>query len=471
MREPIVLSTTPRAPEAPETPEEAGAATLRVVLIGVFITILDFFIVNVAIPSTQRDLHASAAAIEWVVAGYGLAYGSGLVLGGRLGDIFGRRRMFTIGLALFTLASVGCGLAVDSNTLVAARVVQGASAALLAPQVIAILRATYRGPAQVRAINAYALTMGLAAVFGQLIGGLLVQADLFGLGWRTCFLINVPFGVVGLIMARRVIPESRSGVPVRLDVGGTVLITLALAAALLPLIQGRQQGWPLWTWVSFGLAAALLLAYSRRRHESPVIEPALFRERAFTAGLLTQLAFTMGMAAYFLIFALYVQQGRGLDALQAGMIFAPIGVGYLMASLFVPRLAKRFGRQVIALGGLTRAAGLAGLLVGVAQHCPVGWLVPALLVDGIGMGLALAPIMNTVLARVALSHAGAAAGVLTTAQQVGGAIGVGIVGIVFYGSVSSGVTQAFQHGLLYLIAVTLAVAGLVQLVPRTTVRA
>ncbi|WP_460792895.1 DHA2 family efflux MFS transporter permease subunit [Micromonospora sonneratiae] len=446
------------------------ASTMPTVLTGVFITILDFFIVNVTIPATQLDLHASATAMEWVVAGYGLAYGSGLILGGRLGDMFGRRRMFVIGLTLFTLTSIACGLAPDATTLVTARVTQGASAALLAPQVLAILRTTYSGSAQARAINLYALTMGLAAVFGQLIGGLLIQADLFGLGWRLCFLINVPIGVAALIMTRRAVPESRLSGTTRLDLGGTVLVTLALVATLLPLIEGREQGWPLWTWLSFAVATALFLAYGRRRHESPLIDLSLFRERAFTVGLLTQLTFTMGMAAYFLIFALYTQQGRGLDALQAGLIFAPMGAGYLAASLLASRLVARFGRQVIALGGLTRALGLAALLVMVAQDSPISWLVPALIIDGIGMGLALAPIMGTVLARVAPHHAGAAAGALTTAQQVGGAIGVGIVGIVFYGSLSAGVAQAFQHSLVYLIAITVALAGLVQLLPGPTAK-
>jgi predicted MFS family arabinose efflux permease len=272
-------------------------------------------------------------------------------------------------------------------------------------------------------------------------------------------------------MTRRVVPESRLSGTVRLDLGGTALVTLALVATLLPLIEGRERGWPLWTWLSFAIAAALVLAYGRRRHESPLIDLTLFRERAFTVGLLTQLAFTMGMAAYFLIFALYAQQGRGLNALQAGLIFLPIGAGYLAASQLAPMFVARLGRQVIAVGGLTRALGLTALLITVAQDRPIGWLVPALLIDGFGMGLALAPIMGTVLARVAPHHAGAAAGVLTTTQQVGGAIGVGIVGVVFYGNPSGGVTQAFQHGLVYLIAVTAAIAGLVQLLPRSTTKA
>ncbi|MFG1824502.1 MFS transporter [Microbispora bryophytorum] len=444
----------------------ARAGTLPTVLTGVFVAILDFFIVNVAIPTMQRDLHAGPAAIEWVVAGYALAYGSGLILGGRLGDVFGRRRIFALGLALFTLASVACGLAPDAGSLVAARVVQGAAAAVLAPQVLAVIRTAYSGTAQARAVNAYALTMGLAAVFGQLVGGLLIQADLFGLGWRACFLINLPIGAAALAATWRVIPESRAAGAVRLDLGGAALVTLALAATLLPLIEGREQGWPVWTWVSFALAVALLLAYARRRHDSPLIDLALFRERAVTAGLLTNLAFSMGMAAYFLIFAMYSQEGRGLDALHAGLVFTPIGAGYLAASLPAPRLAARFGRQIIAFGGLTRAVSLAVLLIAVTQNAPIGWLVPVLAVDGAGMGLVLSPIMGTVLSRVAPHHAGGAAGALTTAQQVGGALGVGIIGIVFYGALSGGVTVAFQHGLVYLIVITLAIAALVQWLPR-----
>lgn len=470
MREPTVLSTSsgrPHAPTPTAVPTRPRAATLPILLTGVFITILDFFIVNVAVPSIERDLHASAAAVQWVVAGYGVAYGSGLIVGSRLGDLFGRRRLFLVGLAAFGLASAGCGLAPNTGMLITARAVQGAAAALLTPQVLAILRTTYQGRQQRRAISAYALTMGLAAAFGQVIGGLLIQADLFGLGWRTCFLINVPIGTAALVLARRAIPESRQDGAPRLDVAGAILVTLAVVAIMLSLIEGREQGWPLWTWLLFGLAAALLMGYSRRRHESPVIDLSLFRERAFTVGLLCQLVLTMSMPAYFLILALYMQQGRGLAALPAGLLFTAAGTGYVVASLVAPWLTTRLGRQVIALGGLTRAAGLTALFLLAAPHHPIGWLVPALLIDGAGLGLALAPIMGTVLARVAPHQAGAAAGALTTTQQVGGAIGVGLVGIVFYGSLASGITPAFQHGLLFLIAIAVTLAGLVQLLPRT----
>ncbi|UGQ11464.1 MFS transporter [Yinghuangia sp. ASG 101] len=440
------------------------AGTLPLVLTGVFVTILDFFIVNVAIPSTQQDLNAGPTAIEWVVAGYGLAYGSGLILGSRLGDIHGRRRMFMLGLALFTVASVACGVAPDARTLVAARIAQGMAAALLAPQVLAIIRTAYTGAAQARAVGAYALTMGLAAVFGQLIGGVLIQADLFGMGWRACFLINVPIGVVVLATARRVLPESRADAATRLDLVGTALIMSALLATLLPLIEGREQGWPLWTWFSFAATPVLLAAYAARRHASPVVDTALFRERAFTVGLFANLVFTMGMAAYFLVFALYMQQARDLDALQAGLIFTPLGVGYLAASQAAPRLAARHGRQVIGAGAALRVVALTGLFVAVGADAALGWMVPLLLADGFGMGLALAPIMGTVLAGVSPRHAGSAAGVLTTAQQVGGALGVGIVGVVFYGAADD-IPRAFQHSLIYLVAVTAVLGALVQLLP------
>ena len=460
MRRPTVLST--QAP--PSTP---SPLLLPTVLSGVFITILDFFIVNVAIPTVRLDLGAGPTAIEWIVAGYGLAYGAGLILGGRLGDLAGRRRVFALGLAGFTLASLACGLAGSPTALVLARIVQGATAALLAPQVLALIRAALPPARQARAINAYAVTMGLAAVFGQLAGGALIRADVFGLGWRACFLINVPIGLAALALTRRVVPESRAEGATRLDVGGAALITFGLVAVLLPLIEGRAQGWPAWTWLSFVAAAGLLIAYARRPHPAPVIDPAVFREPAVTVGLVAQLAFTMTMAGYFLVFALYTQQDRGLDALGAGLIFAPIGVGYLSASLLAPRLTRRLGRQTIALGGLTRAAALTLLLALVAADAPLAAMAPVLAIDGFGMGLALAPILGTVLARVAARHAGAAAGLLTTTQQVGGALGVGIIGVIFYGA-DGGVAAGFRHGLVYLIAVALLLAAVVQFLPSAT---
>jgi MFS family permease len=442
---------------------------------------LDFFIVNVAIPSLQRELHAGAAAIQWVVAGFGLAVAAVLITASRLGDAFGRRRVFTVGLVLFTITSAACGLAPTAGLLIAGRVLQGVSAGLMTPQVLAILRTSYSGQAQARAFSMFGLSLGIGAVSGQLIGGLLIRADVFGLDWRTCFLINVPVGAVAVALTPRVVPESRGPARGALGIPGMVIAGVALVAIVVPLIQGRQAGWPAWTWPSLAGGCLLLAAFAWYQHRvaarggTPLIDPALFRERAFTAGLLAQLVFWTGQASFFLVLALYLQEGRGLTALASGVVFTAIGAGYLVTSSTAHHLARLLGRQVIAVGAVIMMAGLALLWAAAAAGAGgagseggagVGWLVPGLLVDGLGMGMVLAPLAVTVLARVSPQHAGPAAGVLSTVQQVGNALGVALLGIVFYGALGGGVPYAFRGCLIFLIAVELVLAGLVQLLPK-----
>jgi EmrB/QacA subfamily drug resistance transporter len=445
-------------------------ALLPVVLTAAFMITLDFFIVNVAIPSLQRDLHAGTAAIQWVVAGFGLAVAAVLITASRLGDAFGRRRVFTVGLVLFTITSAACGLAPTAGLLVAGRAAQGVAAGLMTPQVLAILRTSYSGQAQARAFSMFGLSLGIGAVSGQLIGGLLIRADVLGLDWRTCFLINVPVGAAAVALTPRVVPESRGPAHGALGIPGMVIASLALVAIVLPLIQGRQAGWPAWTWPSLAggcLLLAAFAAYQRRaaaRGGAPLIDPALFRERAFAAGLLAQLVFWTGQASFFLVLALYLQEGRGLTALASGVVFTAIGAGYLITSSTAHHLARRLGRQVIAAGAVIMVAGLLLLRAGAAAG--VGWLVPGLLVDGLGMGMVLAPLAVTVLARVSAQHAGPASGVLSTVQQVGNALGVALIGIVFYGTLGAGVPHAFRGCLVFLMAVELVLAGLVQLLPK-----
>jgi EmrB/QacA subfamily drug resistance transporter len=479
--EPVsVDAVTVAARQAQDGPARPDRGTMLVLLAGIFMAILDFFIVNVAIPSIQRDLHASPATIQFIVAGFALAYGAGLIVGGRCGDIFGRRRMFVVGMALFTASSAACGVAPNATFLVIGRVCQGLSAALMSPQVLTIMGAAYQGEARARAINAYGVTMGIAAVFGQLIGGLLIQADIFGLSWRACFLINVPIGIVAIALAPRFVPESRAPGRPRVDLGGMILVSLALAAVVLPLIEGREEGWPLWAWLCLAVSVplfALFAAYEHRvplRGGSPLIDLNLFRERAFTVGLLTQLLFFTGMASFFLVFALYIQLGRGLSPLDSGLLFSAIGAGYMATSTTARKVAAKLGRQVIALGGLLRMVGLGLLLltmaaIGVTGHTT--WFIPALIIDGAGMGLAVAPLVSTVLSRITPQHAGAASGVLSTGQQIGSAAGVAIIGIIFYGALpaSPGLndyTNAFRFSLVYLIGVGLTLAVLVQFLPR-----
>jgi EmrB/QacA subfamily drug resistance transporter len=451
-------------------------ALLPVVLAGTAMVILDFFIVNVAMPATQRDLHAGASAIQWVVAGYGLALAAGLVTGGRLGDHFGRRRMFALGLALFTLTSAACGVAPNAEILVAGRVAQGLASALLMPQVLAIIGIAYDGEERVKAITAYALTLGLAAVAGQLIGGALIQIDIAGLGWRSCFLVNVPVGIAALALTFRFVPESRAASSGRLDLVGAALVTVGLVAFALPLIDGRQYGWPTWTWLSLAASPVVLGAFvlfQRRlaaRGGSPLVAPALFRERAFRVGLGMLVVFYAGVASFFLVLALYLQDGRGLSALDSGLVFSFEGIGFMATSMAGPAITRRLGVQGLALGAAVRAAALAGfwLLIGhVGGGGSVAWVALALLLDGAGMGMVMGPSMQLVLAKVSPEHAGAAAGVLAAAQQVGNAIGVALIGVVFFGALDHGVPHAFRYGLIGLAALSVVVVALVQRLPRS----
>jgi EmrB/QacA subfamily drug resistance transporter len=443
----------------------ASAATLLVLLTGIFITTLDFFIVNVAIPDIQADLRASATAVQWVVAGFGLALGSGLITGGRLGDLFGRRRMYALGLAVFTAASLACGLAPSPGSLIASRVVQGIAAALLMPQVLGIINGVYTGERRARAFTAYGLALGLGGVFGQLIGGALIQADLFGTGWRSIFLINVPVGVVTLALVRWTVPAQVRTSGTRLDVPGTVLVTLGLVALVLPLIEGRRLGWPAWTWASLAASAVLLTAFalSQRRSSAPLVAPALFREPAFRVGSGLALVYTLAMASFFLYLALYLQQGRGLSALESGLLFVALGAGYFAASTRATTVAARLGRQVLALGAAVQATGCLLLLAAVGHA--IGWLIPGLALAGAGMGFVLAPLSALVLSGVTDRHAASAAGVLSTAQQVGNALGVALVGIVFYGALGT-VPDAFKAALLPVMAFCGVTALLAQFLPK-----
>ncbi|GAA2817305.1 MFS transporter [Kitasatospora paracochleata] len=453
-------------------PSHAPRGLLPVVLAATFMTSLDVFVVNVALPSLQADLRAGPAAVQWVVAGFALALAVGLITAARLGDRYGRRRVFELGLALFTLASAACGLAPTAATLVGARVAQGLAAALMGPQVLTILRTAYTGAAQARAFAMYGLTMGVGAVFGQLIGGVLIRADLFGLDWRSCFLINLPVGLAALALVRRCLPESRAPRPPGLDPVGVALSTTGLTGLVLPLIQGRAQGWPLWTVLLLIASTALLAGFVLHQHRtrttgSPLVDTRLFRSRTFAAGLAAQLAFWLGQASFFLVLALHLQLGRGLDALAAGLVFTAIGLGYLITSTTADRISARLGRHALTLGALLMAAGL-GLLALAAEPGPttsVWWLTPGLFIDGLGMGLVIAPLTSAVLADISPHLAGSASGVLATVQQVAGALGIALLGLLYYAAPTP--TTAFTHSLAALTTLELLLAALLQLLPRT----
>jgi len=448
-------------------------AGLAVLLLAGFVTIFDLFVVNVAIPSMQTGLGASFAQISFIVAGYELAFGVLLITGGRLGDRFGRRRLFVFGMAGFTLASALCGLAPGSETLIAARVLQGLAAALLFPQVYASIRVNFDGNDRRRAFGLLGMTLGLAAIAGQVLGGALIHADLFGLGWRTIFLINVPVGVIAIVAARA-IPESYAPQKPLLDGRGVLLISTALALLLVPLIEGPTQGWPAWTLWSAGAAAVMLVLFYRQQEQRriaglwPLVDMRLLAQRHVALGVVLVLLVYSTSSSFFLCFALLVQNGFGLDPLQAGLIFAPCSVGFVLASLAAPRLVARWGIRAIIGGALIYALFIAALIAQVAmagaQLNPVT-LIPVLVIVGAGQGAIMTPLLNLVLGYVDEAQSGMASGIISTVQQVGAALGVAVVAMLFNAALSDAgsVVQAGQYasafvaGMLCNLAVSVAI--------------
>lgn len=473
------MTTMSQARQAePQAARAAKWAPLAVILCGTFICVLDFFVVNVALPDIQGSLRAGPAAIEWIVAGYGLTSASFLVCGGRLGDHSGRRRLFMAGIGIFTAASALCAVAPDPAFLVAARLAQGIGAAVIAPNVLSILGTSYTGPDRVRAISIYGMVMGIAAVGGQLIGGALISADVAGLGWRAIFWVNVPVGVAAVAAAPRLVPESRAagaGPARRLDLASAALLTGALVAIVLPLLDGREAGWPAWSWACLAAGPVLLTAFAahltrvRARGGQPLLDPGIFAVRAFRSGLAVQVLFWCQQAAGYLLLALYLQQGRGLSPIESGGVFSVLAVGYLLTSLPAPKLTVRFGRRVVTVGALLGAVGDAVLAVAVWQDRaagPVAALIPGLLLLGAGQGLCITPLTTTVLSHADARTAGSVSGALATAQQVGNAIGVAVSGVVFYGLLARGYAVAYQWSVAEMAVLLLSVAALTRTIPR-----
>jgi EmrB/QacA subfamily drug resistance transporter len=439
-----MTSTSLRAACAPPA---SGAPALSplglaVLLSGGFITIFDLFVVNVAIPSMQATLSASFAQVNFIIAAYELAYGVLLIAGSRLGDRHGRRRLFMLGMAGFALASALCGLAPTADTLIGARILQGVAAAMLFPQVYALIRVSYDGHARRRAFGLLGMTLGLAAIAGQVLGGWIVHADVFGLAWRAIFLINVPLGLLAWPLARH-IPESREASGPAMDWPGATLVGAGLALLLLALIEGPARQWPAWTLASGGASIVLLAQFVRMQRRVqvrggvPLVDMSLLAQPRFAAGcLLVMLVFSTA-SAMFLCYALLVQTGFGLDALTAGLIFAPASVGFVAGSMAAPRLVARFGTGAIAVAALLYGGATAALMahVGAAGATLAPWsLVPALVWLGAAQGAVNTPLVNLVLGLVEDRQAGMAAGVVSTLQQVGAALGVSAAGMLFGGA-------------------------------------
>ena len=457
-----------------EEPTRRSRWLLPVLFAPVFMVILDVFIVNVTAPSLRSELGASDSDLQWVVAAYLLTYAVSLITGGRLGDVVGRRRMFKLGIAGFTAASALCAAAPDPTTLIVARLLQGFGGAAMWPQVLSIIQVEFAPAERPRAFGFQGLVQGVAAVAGQIVGGGLIALDLLGLGWRWVFLINIPVGLIALLSADRLIPESRSESARRLDLAGVALATATLGLVMIPAVEGRDVGWPTWTFGAFAAAlpaAGLFIAAERRiaaRGGAPLLELHLFETRGFRIGLLSAIVLYFVISFFFLL-GIYLQDGLGLSALESGLAFTPIAVAFVSSSLAGPRLADGAREYLPQIGATIAAAGLLATIV-VIQSTTGGavsaWLILAMVPIGGGLGLAIPPLINLVLRAVPPADAGAASGTLVTAQQLGNALGVAGIGTIFFGQLGSaaGATaygDAFSISLAVQAAFALTAAALV----------
>ncbi len=454
----VPFRTVPKTPQL----DSRRWLALPVVLTAAFLAVLDFFIVNVAVPSIRAGLNADFAEIEFVIAAYGVAYALGLITGGRLGDIYGRKKMFMLGMAGFTLASVLCGLAIGPAMLIYSRIFQGVMAAVMVPQGLSIIQVSYSAHEKHIVFGSFGAAMGIASILGQVLGGVLIQANLFGLSWRPIFLVNFPIGVCAILAAAFFLPESRSEKKIRLDLAGVMLVSVALFLLMLPLVEGREAGWPPWSFVSL-LASIPVMAtfivhqrWKSKRHGYSLVELSLFKNRSYVTGLLIALFFFSGLSSFFLTLTICLQSGLGFSPLAAGLSFTPFAVGFFISSSSSAALAPKMGSRIMNLGTLMMATGAAMLIVTLSKHTGDlnGYeLVPALLIYGCGQGFTIPPFFNTVLSEVRPSEAGSASGVLSTLQQLAGSIGVAVIGLVFFGTLGLHPERAdYVHALSYSLA-------------------
>ena len=437
---------------------------LVVLLAGGFMPPLDFFIVNVALSSIHESLGANPAQLQLVISGYACGYGVFLITGGRLGDLYGRKRCFLIGMAGFSLASLGCGIATSAGHLVIARVIQGSAAAILQPQVLGSIRALFPNERELaRAMSAYAIMMGMAAAIGQFSGGALIQWNPADLGWRAIFLLPLPVCAVTLVLGWRVVPETGGGGAVRLDLGGAALISLTLAAIVVPLSEGREQGWPLWVFASLACVpflAVLFFWYEARLSRSggmPLVDAALLRIPSFRRGVMVATLFFF-TTSFYLLFGLYQQEGRGLAPLDVGLAIVPYGVGLFIGPLIsAPLVRLRPMLLSIGMGIQVTFYTLIGVLVALGiDGVP---LATAVFLAGLGQGVAFPRLFATVLGDIPPAQGGVAAGITNSALQIGAAISVAAIGSLFFMMLGNGTGErAYAHA--FSIAQWTATAGL-----------
>jgi len=413
---------------------------LAIVSAAQFLAVVDAFIVNMALPSIHLDLHASTAEIQAVVAVYQITYAALMITGGRLGDLFGRKRVFVAGVVAFTTASLWCGLTWTAPMLILARATQGAAAAVMVPQVLASIHTLFSDAARARAFSVFGLAIGLGAAVGFMIGGWLVTMNLCGLGWRSIFVVNVPVGLAIALAAVWLMPAMRDVSGARLDPAGAGMLFTGLLGLLVPLMFGRELGWPWWLWFVIAAGAALLAGFVPMQHSTqrnggaPLIDLALLGDRAFISGMGATFCFFLANLSFYFVLTLYMQSSLKLSPLDAALTVMPLALAFLVGTRTASgRLARR-GVTALIDGCLVQASGLAAIaiLVGAAAQPTMLMLMAPLAVFGYGQGMVLAPLFSAVLANVRHAHAGSGAGILSTTQQVANGAGVVLVGAVYF---------------------------------------
>ncbi|QWT22766.1 MFS transporter [Subtercola sp. PAMC28395] len=477
MTSPTSRAGTSAAYAPPAVPRQAWQA-LIVLLAGMFMALLDTTIVNVALPTIRTSLNASESTLSWIISGYALAFGLALIPAGRVGDRIGHKWVFFTGLALFTAASVACGIAQNDTQLVVARVVQGLAGGIFVPAVTAFIQTLFPGQARGKAFAIMGAVIGVSSALGPIVGGLIIQAFGNENGWRLVFWVNLPIGVATLIAAAILLPSretadavSRQAAgashPASLKTGsaapsttsgaarpansgidwiGLVLISGGLVALLVPLIQGQDAGWPLWTYLTIALGIVLIAAFGfwevayTKRGNSPLVPPRLFAHPAFTGGVILALVYFAAFTSIFFTISILWQAGLGHSALESGVVSLPFAIGSIVGSSQSNRLTQRLGRTVLLIGTVLVAVGLIWLwlvlLLTKGPDLSVWQLVLPLLIAGVGNGLFIAPNAQFIVATVDRAEAGAASGVISAIQRIGSAVGIAVIGSVLFGSIT-----------------------------------
>jgi EmrB/QacA subfamily drug resistance transporter len=467
--------------EADVTVEQTGAgsplrvppvawAVLAIVLIADVMDLLDSTITTIAAPTISARLHGGPELIKWLGASYALSLGVLLVTGGRLGDRYGRRRTFLIGIAGFTAASLACGLAWDPASIIVARLIQGGFGALLIPQGFGILGSVFPREHIGKAFSAFGPILGLSAVGGPLLAGVLIDANLFGLGWRPMFLINIVLGVAGLAFGWRVLPRDRGDAAVRIDVAGSALLAGTMLGLLFGLIQGSASGWtalPIAA-LAFGMASFVAFCQRQRTAADPLIKPSLLRNRGFTAGLIVGLVVFAAIGGMIYAVSLYLQRGLDYSPLRAAVVgFAPVAAGLVIASVASMNLLTRLGRKLTLAGIVVTVAGVGWLLLLVDGSTPTAAsLAPAMTVVGLGMGATFATIYDIAIGDIDPAEAGSASGSLSSVQQLANAIGPAVITTIYFGALSGGQAHAMAVSLGAVIGIGVLSALAVPLLPR-----